>query len=121
MELTRRGFFLGAAATLAAPAIAKAEFIMPVRRIIMPKSPWILCDGRTLDRRDYAALFQVIGRNYGGSGHKFQLPNILHGPGSRSEIVADHIPHSALPVGMIVAIAETPGMGSISTSKFSAA
>ncbi len=34
--LSRRSVFLGIAASLAAPAIVRAEFIMPVRAIIPP-------------------------------------------------------------------------------------
>lgn len=37
MNLSRRGLILGAASTFAAPAICKAEILMPVRSIVMPK------------------------------------------------------------------------------------
>lgn len=35
---------------------------------------WLRCDGRVLDKRLYALLFQVIGYTFGGSGNNFQLP-----------------------------------------------
>lgn len=36
---SRRGFLLGLGATLAAPAIVRAEVLMPVRKLLMP-SVW---------------------------------------------------------------------------------
>lgn len=36
MNLSRRGFLAGLAATIAAPAIVKAEILMPIKKIIMP-------------------------------------------------------------------------------------
>lgn len=38
---------------------------------------WLLCNGRTVSRRDYAALFAVIGTSFGsGDGHStFNLPD----------------------------------------------
>ena len=37
MNLSRRGFLAGLAATIAAPAIVKAEILMPVKKVIVPK------------------------------------------------------------------------------------
>lgn len=37
---------------------------------------WLKCDGRTLDRTSYAALFEVIGISFGStSGSSFKLPD----------------------------------------------
>ncbi len=57
MNVSRRGLILGAAATLAAPALVRAELIMPVRRIIQPLA-WIPLDGRKIDRYMYPELYQ---------------------------------------------------------------
>lgn len=35
-----------------------------------------LCDGSSLDKTEYAALFAVLGTIYGGSGNTFKLPNL---------------------------------------------
>lgn len=37
---SRRGFILGLTSLLAAPAIVRAELLMPVRSIIMPEPTW---------------------------------------------------------------------------------
>lgn len=38
---------------------------------------WMLCQGQTLPIQQYAALFSLLGTNYGGNGTtNFQLPNI---------------------------------------------
>lgn len=36
---------------------------------------WMLCDGRTLDVRQYPELFAVLGHAYGGGGELFQIPD----------------------------------------------
>ena len=35
-----------------------------------------LCDGSSLDKTEYAALYAVLGTTYGGSGNTFNLPNL---------------------------------------------
>lgn len=37
---------------------------------------WLICDGRSLDKRRYKKLFAKIGYNFGGSGNNFNLPNM---------------------------------------------
>ena len=37
---------------------------------------YMLCDGSSLNKNDYAALFAVIGTIYGGSGNTFNLPDL---------------------------------------------
>ena len=43
---------------------------------------WRFCDGSTLDLNDWTvnALACIIGQNYGGSGAKFELPNLAPVP-----------------------------------------
>jgi len=36
---------------------------------------WMLCDGRTLNVKDFYFLFSVIQYSFGGSGAQFKLPN----------------------------------------------
>lgn len=37
---------------------------------------WLICDGRSLNRNTYAALFAIIGTNFGSaSGSSFNLPD----------------------------------------------
>lgn len=98
---SRRSFLLGLGAALAAPAIVRAEVLMPVRKLIVPDvlgnvigphthaapEAWLPCDGRTLSRAMYADLFKAIGTHYGaGDGRTtFNLPDltprlVLRGP-----------------------------------------
>lgn len=37
---------------------------------------WLLCDGTSLDKIEYSALFGAIGYTYGGSGTNFTLPTV---------------------------------------------
>lgn len=37
---------------------------------------WLLCDGRTVNVKDFRFLFNVIGYSYGGSGTTFNLPDM---------------------------------------------
>lgn len=36
---------------------------------------WIKCDGRSLDKNVYSALFELIGTAFGGSGSTFKVPD----------------------------------------------
>lgn len=40
---------------------------------------FLLADGRSLKKEEYAELFDVIGYTYGGSGQNFNLPNFADG------------------------------------------
>lgn len=43
-----------------------------------PPAGWALCNGATLQIRQYTALFSLIGTTYGGDGvTTFQLPNLV--------------------------------------------
>jgi len=39
---------------------------------------WLSCNGGSLDKNEYSALFGVIGYTYGGSGANFTLPTITN-------------------------------------------
>lgn len=45
---------------------------------------FLLADGRSLKKSEYAELFDVIGYTYGGSGQNFNLPNFADGKFMRS-------------------------------------
>ena len=36
---------------------------------------WILCNGQSIDKTQYAALYSIIGVNYGGTGNNFNVPD----------------------------------------------
>lgn len=76
IETSRRGFIAGALALLAAPAVVRAERLMPVRRLFVPQR-FIPCDGRIVRRADYPDLFAVIGGLYGTAGvAAFRVPDM---------------------------------------------
>ena len=41
-------------------------------------TPYLLCDGRSLNKNSYPDLFTVIGYRYGGSGDNFDLPDFIN-------------------------------------------
>ncbi len=43
-----------------------------------PPSNWVLCNGQSLSRFLYPALFSRIGYTYGGSGNFFNVPNLTN-------------------------------------------
>ena len=45
---------------------------------------FLLCDGRSLKKSEYAELFAIIGYTYGGSGDDFNIPNFSDGKFMRS-------------------------------------
>ncbi|MBE2986657.1 tail fiber protein [Campylobacter sp. RM12920] len=47
-------------------------------------SGFLVCDGRTLAKAEYAELFNVIGYTYGGSGESFNIPTFNDGRFMRS-------------------------------------
>lgn len=87
--MQRRGFLLGLGAALAAPAIVRAEVLMPVRKLVtfneqslmaviecIPR--WVPCDGRELSRALYADLFSALGTQFGAGDGKttFAVPDL---------------------------------------------
>ena len=58
--------------------------VLPVGIIMMyggaavpPGGRWALCNGAELESSAYPALFAVISTNFGGTGGKFNLPNLV--------------------------------------------
>lgn len=45
---------------------------------------FLVCDGRSLKKSEYAELFAVVGYTYGGSGDDFNIPNFSDGKFMRS-------------------------------------
>ena len=74
MQISRRSFFLGAGALVAAPSIVRASSLMPVKFV---PEPWLVCDGRAVLKAQYPDLFRVLGNMYGGDhGKTFNLPDM---------------------------------------------
>ena len=101
----RRGFLIGLGASLAAPAIVKADNLM---KIIVPRptiyvpdlllppgflatfqldnkmlathvytgKEWFSAAGQLLSRSAYPELYAAFGTTFGGEGEKFQLPDL---------------------------------------------
>lgn len=63
------------------PYAMTAEYGVPVGTIIataLSNTPvgWLLCNGASVAKTDYPALFAGIGYTYGGSGNNFNLPDL---------------------------------------------
>nr|DAQ51992.1 MAG TPA: Baseplate wedge protein [Caudoviricetes sp.] len=54
----------------------------PTQKVI--PAGFLIADGRTLKKSEYAELFNVLGYVYGGSGENFNLPNFSDGKFMRS-------------------------------------
>jgi hypothetical protein len=76
--LERRNFLIGATALIFAPAVVRAQSLMPVK---IWKTPLIkigdnlLCNGAEVNVNEYPYLFSALGNTYGGSDNKFNLPD----------------------------------------------
>jgi microcystin-dependent protein len=70
--LSRRKFIAGG---LAAPIVVTAPHtLMPIKPIVLsPKPDLLLCDGSTLNPKDYPELFKILGPSYEGA---FTLPDL---------------------------------------------
>ena len=104
--INRRSFISGIAAALAAPAIVKAEVLMPVRTTLRPYPEisypgWLPCDGRLISRSFYAELFaalDVMGKSF---GEFTELPAFNDGV----MVKASHTPNNKLvPVGTLIGV-----------------
>lgn len=97
--LSRRSLLAG---LIAAPVVIRSPgLLMPVKAFASPE-PFLPCDGRRIDRRDYPALFDVIGK---------ALPSLGLNPGEAwtpppyqrlGEFAIATGEGSQLPAGMIV-------------------
>lgn len=88
MPLSRRGFLIGAASALAAPAIVRAELLMPVRKLVVPTESLIVSG---LDDYEEGTFTWTIERTYpsGGVGYytvpagKYvRIGDLIHATGS---------------------------------------
>jgi hypothetical protein len=74
--LSRRGFLAGLSSLLAAPAVVRAEALMPIK-VWRPPLIWrdgmIACNGVELAVADFPDLFTIFGYMHGGCGPKFRL------------------------------------------------
>jgi hypothetical protein len=74
--LPRREFLKGLVGLVAAPAVVKAELLMPVK-VWRPPLIWrngmIACNGVELAVADFPDLFAIFGYMHGGWGPKFRL------------------------------------------------
>ncbi len=113
MHLSRRSFFLGAGALVAAPSIVRTASLMPVKVPKFVPEPWLVCDGRAVLKRHYPDLFRIIGNVYGGDGTQhFNLPDTRGGlvrPGGmlQAQYVIATADQAAIPAGMIT-VRHTP-------------
>lgn len=82
MRTTRRSFIANIAAALAAPAIVRAESLMPLwvpkPALIIPEviPGFLPADGRLLNVASYRMLFEALGHAYGGDGDQFRVPDL---------------------------------------------
>ena len=74
--LSRRGFLAGLSSLLAAPAVVRAEALMPIK-VWRPPLIWrdglIAHNGVELAIADFPDLFTIFGYMHGGCGPKFRL------------------------------------------------
>ena len=74
--LPRRAFLTGLASLLAAPAVVRAEALMPIK-VWRPRLIWrdglIASNGVELAVADFPDLFTIFGYMHGGCGPKFRL------------------------------------------------
>jgi hypothetical protein len=82
--LPRRGFLVGLASLLAAPAVVRAEALMPIKVWRPPINLFlsgyygiemVALNGAELKVADFPDLFDQLGYKYGGSGGHFRLPD----------------------------------------------
>ena len=75
--LPRRGFLVGLASLLAAPAVVRAELLMPIK-VWRPPLRWrdgyIVLNGAELKISEFPDLFDAFGHHFGGRGTTFRLP-----------------------------------------------
>ena len=77
MHLSRRSFFLGAGALVAAPSIVRASSLMPVKVPTFVPEPWLVCDGRAVLKSQYPELFRVVRHMlYDDMSTFFRLPDM---------------------------------------------
>ena len=82
--IPRRGFLVGLASLLAAPAVVRAEALMPIK-VWRPPLRWrdgyLVLNGAELKISDFPDLFDAFGHHFGGQGATFRLPASRSPPG----------------------------------------
>ena len=80
--LPRRAFLRGLVGLIAAPAVVKADILMPIK--VWPPIIWrkgrfnwdmLVCNGAELRVADFPELFEYLGYQHGGAGPFFRLPD----------------------------------------------
>jgi hypothetical protein len=83
LNMSRRGFLAGLGSLLAAPAVVRAESLMPIK-VWRPPLIWrdglIACNGVELAVADFPDLFAIVGYIHGGCGPKFRLHDYSREP-----------------------------------------
>jgi hypothetical protein len=82
--LSRRGLLAGLSSLLAAPAVVRAEALMPIK-VWRPPLRWrdgsIVLNGAELTISEFPDLFDAFGHHFGGQGTAFRLPTSGGPPG----------------------------------------
>jgi Phage Tail Collar Domain len=82
--LSRRGLLAGLSSLLAAPAVVRAEALMPIK-VWRPPLRWrdgyIVLNGAELTISEFPDLFDAFGHHFGGQGTTFRLPTSGGPPG----------------------------------------
>lgn len=84
LTMSRRSLLAGFLSTLAAPAVVKADMLMPIKmwrygpRPVVLADGILLCNGSELSRVEYPDLFQAMGSKFGdGDGkYTFLIPKV---------------------------------------------
>jgi Phage Tail Collar Domain len=75
--LPRRGFLVGLASLLAAPAVVRAEALIPIkvwRPLVRWRDGYIVLNGAEHKISEFPDLFDAFGHHFGGQGTTFRLP-----------------------------------------------
>jgi hypothetical protein len=75
--LPRRDFLKGLIGLVAAPAIVKAESLMPIKVWATPirwREGFLVLNGAMVKADDFPALFAIFGHTFGGRRRTFRLP-----------------------------------------------
>lgn len=83
LTMSRRSMLAGFLSTLAAPAVVKADMLMPIRmwrygpRPVVLADGILLCNGAEVERSAFPELFRLMGTRFGdGDGkYTFLIPN----------------------------------------------
>jgi hypothetical protein len=77
LVLPRRGFLKVLVGLVAAPAVVKAESLMPIKVWSTPiqwREGFVVLNGAMVKTEDFPTLFAIFGHTFGGRGRTFRLP-----------------------------------------------